>query len=61
MSARIELRKCAICHESFGRDGTTRYICNGCKCQSAPSFIRNRNDRDSFFKINHSKKLLASA
>lgn len=48
MSAKIEFRKCTICHESFGWNGIARCVCNECKKQSALSASNKRNNRNLF-------------
>lgn len=60
MSAKIELRKCTVCHKSFGWNINTRCICNECKEQSAPGVPRKISDRDLFISIYHKKMLKAS-
>lgn len=60
MSVKIELRKCTICHESFGWNGYSRCICNECKKQSTLDVSHKKNERDLFITINHKKLLKAS-
>lgn len=60
MSAKVELRKCAVCHKSFGWNENTRCICNECKKQSVPGASHKMNDREFFITISHKKMLKAS-
>ncbi len=55
MSARIELRKCAICHKSFGWNGITRCICSECKVQNASGNSHKNNDKYLFIMVSHGR------
>lgn len=59
MSARIEFRKCTICHESFGWNGVTRCICNECKKQNASGSAIKKSNNDLFVAIRHASKMRA--
>lgn len=61
MSAKIELRKCAICHKLFGWNGITRCICSKCKVQNASGISRRKNDKPLFIMVNHDRSERVSA
>lgn len=55
MSERIELRKCAICHKSFGWNGITRCICSECKVQNVSGDSHKSYDKPLFIMVNHDR------
>lgn len=57
MSARVELRKCTICHESFGWNGISRCICNECKKQNTSGSAVKRSNNHSFIAISYTNKM----
>lgn len=61
MSARIEFRKCTICHGAFSWNGISRCICNGCKKQNVSKSAVKRNNNESFITISHANGMKAIA
>lgn len=61
MAARVELRKCTICHKAFRWSGTTRCICNECKKVNVAGNSCETDEKSIFIMVNHSRRNRVSA
>ena len=61
VAARVELRKCTICHKAFGWNRSTRCICNECKKVNVAGNACGTCEKTLFIMVNHNRRNRVSA